>query len=193
MKNGVIPYSFYLCYGVEQELEDKDKHPINSNDKHVFIRSNMEGGIFPDYDVCNFVSEGWLINHPHMLKIHPSTAQGDTDFLEYGHIRALQQCLYLNCGKVSGIFRHGIQCKVRAYGGCILCKKMWHLIQVHARACKESMCHVMRCRDLKEHLKRLQEESDTRRRASVMEMIRKQAPETVLNKRSPLHSRGCAG
>ncbi|RZC63095.1 hypothetical protein C5167_024863, partial [Papaver somniferum] len=267
------------CYGVEKKLEDKDKHPISSNDKHVFhpvevrdVAENTEDkdeiqhsefldtrqsflslcrenhyqfntlrrakhssmmvlyhlhnptsfafgstcnvcqqyteagqiwrcGICRDYDVCNscFQMDGG-VNHPHKLTIHPSTAHGDAQTLGARKIRVLQfenmldllvhasqcrhkQCLYLDCRKVKGIFRHGIQCKVRAYGGCIRCKKMWCLIQVHARACKESECHVMRCRDLKEHLKRLQEQSDTRRRASVMEMIRKKAAEaTVLNK-----------
>lgn len=56
------------------------------------------------------------------------------------------QCQYPNCRKVKGLFRHGIQCKVRASGGCVLCKKMWYLLQLHARACKESQCHVPRCR-----------------------------------------------
>ncbi|KAG0464360.1 hypothetical protein HPP92_020429 [Vanilla planifolia] len=74
-------------------------------------------------------------------------------------------------------FRHGIQCKTRVSGGCVLCKKMWYLLQLHARACKESECHVPRCRDLKEHLKRLQQQSESRRRAAVMEMMRQRAAE----------------
>lgn len=57
-------------------------------------------------------------------------------------------CQYPNCRKVKGLFRHGIQCKVRASGGCVLCKKMWYLLQLHARACKVSECHVPRCRSV---------------------------------------------
>ncbi|KAK6911213.1 Zinc finger, PHD-finger [Dillenia turbinata] len=90
-------------------------------------------------------------------------------------------CQYPNCRKVKGLFRHGIQCKVRASGGCVLCKKMWYLLQLHARACKESECHVPRCRDLKEHLRRLQQQSDSRRRAAVMEMMRQRAAEVAGN------------
>ena len=56
------------------------------------------------------------------------------------------QCQYPNCRKVKGLFRHGIQCKIRASGGCVLCKKMWYLLQIHSRACKESDCGVPRCR-----------------------------------------------
>ena len=55
-------------------------------------------------------------------------------------------CQYPNCRKVKGLFRHGMHCKIRASGGCVLCKKMWYLLQLHARACKESECHVPRCR-----------------------------------------------
>ncbi|RVW59306.1 Histone acetyltransferase HAC1 [Vitis vinifera] len=90
-------------------------------------------------------------------------------------------CQYPNCRKVKGLFRHGIQCKTRASGGCLLCKKMWYLLQLHARACKESECHVPRCRDLKEHLRRLQQQSDSRRRAAVMEMMRQRAAEVAGN------------
>ncbi|THF97361.1 hypothetical protein TEA_014262 [Camellia sinensis var. sinensis] len=90
-------------------------------------------------------------------------------------------CQYPNCRKVKGLFRHGIQCKTRASGGCVLCRKMWYLLQLHARACKESECHVPRCRDLKEHLRRLQQQSDSRRRAAVMEMMRQRAAEVAGN------------
>ncbi|KAI8544873.1 hypothetical protein RHMOL_Rhmol08G0328400 [Rhododendron molle] len=90
-------------------------------------------------------------------------------------------CQYPNCRKVKGLFRHGIQCKTRASGGCLLCKKMWYLLQLHARACKESECHVPRCRDLKEHMRRLQQQSDSRRRAAVMEMMRQRAAEVAGN------------
>jgi E1A/CREB-binding protein len=55
-------------------------------------------------------------------------------------------CQYPNCRKVKGLFRHGMQCKTRASGGCVLCKKMWYMLQLHARACKDSDCNVPRCR-----------------------------------------------
>ncbi|KAE9465951.1 hypothetical protein C3L33_02158, partial [Rhododendron williamsianum] len=90
-------------------------------------------------------------------------------------------CQYPNCRKVKGLFRHGMQCKIRASGGCLVCKKMWYLLQLHARACKESQCSVPRCRDLKEHVRRLQQQSDSRRRAAVMEMMRQRAAEVAGN------------
>ncbi|XP_022724444.1 histone acetyltransferase HAC1-like [Durio zibethinus] len=155
--------------------------------------------VCPDYDVCNacYQKDGG-IDHPHKLTNHPSTAERDAQNKEARQLRVLQlrkmldllvhasqcrsaHCQYPNCRKVKGLFRHGIQCKTRASGGCLLCKKMWYLLQLHARACKESECHVPRCRDLKEHLRRLQQQSDSRRRAAVMEMMRQRAAEVAGN------------
>ncbi|KAK4780446.1 hypothetical protein SAY87_016552 [Trapa incisa] len=150
-----------------------------------------------DYDVCNNCYQNG-INHPHKLTNHPSIAECDAQNKEARQLRVVQlrkmldllvhashcrsaQCQYPNCRKVKGLFRHGIQCKIRASGGCSLCKKMWYLLQLHARACKESQCHVPRCRDLKGHLRRLQQQSDTRRRAAVMEMMRQRAAEVASN------------
>ncbi|KAJ8574268.1 hypothetical protein K7X08_026073 [Anisodus acutangulus] len=151
----------------------------------------------PDYDVCNacYQKDGG-VDHPHKLTPHLSIAERDAQNTEAREQRVLQlrkmldllvhasqcrssHCQYPNCRKVKGLFRHGIQCKVRASGGCVLCKKMWYLLQLHARACKVSECHVPRCRDLKEHLRRLQQQSDSRRRAAVMEMMRQRAAEVA--------------
>ncbi|KAI3758727.1 hypothetical protein L6452_06298 [Arctium lappa] len=153
--------------------------------------------VCPDYDVCNscYYKDGG-IDHPHKLTAHPSIAERDAQNKEARQLRVVQLrkmldllvhasqcrsplCQYPNCRKVKGLFRHGIQCKIRASGGCVLCKKMWYLLQLHARACKESQCHVPRCRDLKEHLRRLQQQSDSRRRAAVMEMMRQRAAEVA--------------
>lgn len=153
----------------------------------------------PDYDICNscYQKDGGA-DHPHKLTNHPSVADRDAQNKEARQQRVIQlrkmldllvhasqcrspHCQYPNCRKVKGLFRHGIQCRIRASGGCVLCKKMWYLLQLHARACKESECHVPRCRDLKEHLRRLQQQSDSRRRAAVMEMMRQRAAEVAGN------------
>ncbi|KAL3510153.1 hypothetical protein ACH5RR_029554 [Cinchona calisaya] len=153
----------------------------------------------PEYDICNtcYQKDGG-VDHPHKLTNHPSMAERDAQNKEARQMRVLQlrkmldllvhasqcrspQCQYPNCRKVKGLFRHGIQCKTRASGGCVLCKRMWYLLHVHARACKESECHVPRCRDLKEHFRRLQQQSDSRRRAAVMEMMRQRAAEVAGN------------
>ncbi|XP_043708765.1 histone acetyltransferase HAC1-like isoform X2 [Telopea speciosissima] len=263
------------CYETEQRIEEKDRHPINSREKHALFpvevtdvpsetkdkdeileseffdtrqaflslcqgnhyqydtlrrakhssmmvlyhlhnptapafvttcnicHHDIEAGqgwrceICPDYDVCNACyQKDCGVDHPHKLTNHPSIAERDAQNTEARQKRVIQlrkmldllvhasqcrspQCQYPNCRKVKGLFRHGIQCKTRASGGCLLCKKMWYLLQLHARACKESECHVPRCKDLKEHLRRLQQQSDSRRRAAVMEMMRQRAAEVA--------------
>ncbi|XP_042470158.1 probable histone acetyltransferase HAC-like 1 isoform X1 [Zingiber officinale] len=152
----------------------------------------------PEFDVCNGCYQKGGINHPHKLTNHPSTAERDAQNKEARQNRVLQlrkmldllvhasqcrfpQCQYPNCRKVKSLFRHGIQCKIRASGGCPLCKRMWYLLQLHARACNKSECSVPRCRDLREHLRRLQQQSESRRRAAVMEMMRQRAAEVARN------------
>ncbi|KAG9142979.1 hypothetical protein Leryth_006238 [Lithospermum erythrorhizon] len=156
----------------------------------------------PDYDVCNACYSKYCgINHPHKLTNHPSMADRDAQNKEARQLRVTQLkkmlellvhasrchfllCEFPDCHKVKGLFRHGMQCKLRASGGCPLCKRMWHLLQLHARACKESECDVPRCRDLKGHLMRLQQQSDSRRRAAVVEMMRQRAAEVGGNRKS---------
>ncbi|KAL3633867.1 hypothetical protein CASFOL_022629 [Castilleja foliolosa] len=152
--------------------------------------------ICPDYDVCNACYEkNGGVDHPHPLTNCQSNDH-DAQNKEARDVRVTQLrkmlellvhasqcrspiCQYPNCRKVKGLFRHGMGCRIRASGGCPLCKKMWYLLQLHARACKEIECTVPRCRDLKEHVRRLQQQSDSRRRAAVMEMMRQRAAEVA--------------
>ncbi|KAL3511048.1 hypothetical protein ACH5RR_030449 [Cinchona calisaya] len=266
------------CYEAEQELEDRERHPINQKDKHALSQveindvavdtkdkdeiieceffdtrqaflSLCQGNHYQydtlrrakhssmmvlyhlhnptapafvmtcnvchldievgqgwrcetclDYEVCNscYQKDGG-IHHPHKLTNHPSMAERDDaqnkeatqtqglqlrmmlDLLVHTSQCRSQQCHYPSCHKVKGLFRHGIQCKTRTSRGCVLCKRMWYLLYLHARACKGSKCHVPRCRDLKEHIRSLQQQSDSRRRAAVMEMIIQSAAEVAGN------------
>ncbi|XP_071693631.1 histone acetyltransferase HAC1-like [Rutidosis leptorrhynchoides] len=169
----------------------------------IVCRLDIETGqgwrcdICPDYDVCNACyRNGRGIDHPHKLTQHTSIDERDAQNKEARQQRVVQlrkmldllvhaaqcragQCQYPNCRKVKGLFRHGMQCKVRASGGCSLCKKMWNLLQLHARSCKDTPCNVPRCRDLREHLRRLTQQADSRRRAAVMEMMRQRAAEVA--------------
>ncbi|KAK4371218.1 hypothetical protein RND71_010693 [Anisodus tanguticus] len=99
------------------------------------------------------------------------------DLLVHASQCRFSHCQYLNCCKVNGLIRHGIQCKIRSSGGCVLCKKMWYLLQLHARACKQSECHVPRCRFRFERTST--GESNSQQRAAVMEMMRQRAAEVA--------------
>ncbi|KAF7147333.1 hypothetical protein RHSIM_Rhsim03G0000100 [Rhododendron simsii] len=138
---------------------------------------------------CSKVDEKIMYDHLVLLRFYNlfgfdylmSQLRKMLDLLVHASQCRSPNCQYPNCRKVKGLFRHGMQCKIRASGGCLVCKKMWYLLQLHARACKESQCSVPRCRDLKEHVRRLQQQSDSRRRAAVMEMMRQRAAEVAGN------------
>ncbi|XP_073286278.1 histone acetyltransferase HAC1-like isoform X1 [Primulina huaijiensis] len=150
----------------------------------------------PDYEICNacYQKEGGL-DHPHKLTNNPSN---DRDVQNIGarESRVIQltkmlnllvhasmcrfpNCQYPNCRGVKGLFLHARTCKKRAAGGCVPCRRMWRILQIHSQACKESECLVPRCRDLRVHMKRLQQQSESRRRAAVMEMMRQRAAEVA--------------
>ncbi|KAL0865223.1 hypothetical protein Bca101_044341 [Brassica carinata] len=154
--------------------------------------------VCPDYDVCNtcYSREG-CVNHPHKLTNHPLLADQNAQNKEARQLRDLQfrkmrdllvhgmrcrpgtDCQYPNCRIVSGLFKHAIHCTIQYRGGCVQCKKMWHLLQIHARDCNDSNCDVLRCGEIKENLRRLQQRSESRRRAAVMEMVRQRAAEVA--------------
>ncbi|RID57813.1 hypothetical protein BRARA_F01165 [Brassica rapa] len=154
--------------------------------------------VCPDYDVCNacYSREG-CVNHPHKLTNRPSLGDQNAQNKEARQLRVLQftimrdllvhaiqcrlakDCQYPNCRYVNRLFQHAVHCKIRVGGGCDRCKKMVHLLQSHARACNESNCDVVRCGELKEHLRRIQQRSESRRRAAVMEMVRQRAAEVA--------------
>lgn len=56
------------------------------------------------------------------------------------------QCASTSCRKVRALFQHAVQCQQKVTGGCHLCKKMWCLLNLHAKSCTTSDCPVPRCR-----------------------------------------------
>jgi E1A/CREB-binding protein len=91
--------------------------------------------------------------------------------LEHASGCMIKDCPSHNCSKMKNLLRHGATCKIRATGGCSICRRIWALLQIHARQCKDvsGKCPVPRCKDLKEHLRQVrlkaQQVEDRRRRA----------------------------
>jgi E1A/CREB-binding protein len=48
--------------------------------------------------------------------------------------------------QVRQLFQHAVKCTQKVTGGCSLCKKMWCLLNLHAKSCTTSDCPVPRCR-----------------------------------------------
>ncbi|OQR88642.1 histone acetyltransferase [Thraustotheca clavata] len=145
----------------------------------------------PDFDLCEACNNKKSQVHPHILEpigtvndamqkarkeraksialhmqllVHASSCNAEND-----------DCTSLNCGKMKELMRHGVNCTKRATGGCTICRRVWALLQIHARQCRDNNCTVPRCKDLREHLRKLalqQQLMDDRRRAAVTEQYR---------------------
>ncbi|KAH9307668.1 hypothetical protein KI387_035579, partial [Taxus chinensis] len=102
------------------------------------------------------------MKHSHGLTAHPSVENQNTknqearehwiqkgqkilDSVKHACKCVSPHCAYWNCQNLKRLFRHGMNCKTGEVHGCTTCKKMWCLLQLHARACKESECCVHRC------------------------------------------------
>ncbi|XP_073148245.1 histone acetyltransferase HAC1-like [Henckelia pumila] len=149
----------------------------------------------PDYEICNTCYQKEGIDHPHKLTNNPSNDRDAQnvgamksrvkqlrkmlDLLEHASKCHSPNCQYPSCRGVKRLFLHATTCKTRAVGGCVPCRRMWRILRIHSQTCKESECHVPRCRDLRVHMSRMQQQSESRRRAAVTEMMRQRAAEVA--------------
>jgi len=80
------------------------------------------------------------------------------------------QCTSRNCQKMKEFLMHESTCNVKAARGCRLCLRVHNLIQLHARNCKQDLCPVPRCIEIREqnrHNVMRQQQMDDRRRAMM--------------------------
>ncbi|KAL9183138.1 hypothetical protein ACHAXT_004925 [Thalassiosira profunda] len=80
------------------------------------------------------------------------------------------KCSSANCAKMKGLLKHGAGCKIKANGGCNVCKRIWALLQIHARQCKTDNCPVPNCLAIRERYRQLQlqqQAMDDRRREAL--------------------------
>jgi len=82
-------------------------------------------------------------------------------------------CTSSNCAKMKSYLNHGRVCKVRASGGCKICKRIWTLLRIHAQKCKDTVCPVPQCMAIRERIRQLakqQQAMDDRRRQEMNRM-----------------------
>jgi E1A/CREB-binding protein len=81
------------------------------------------------------------------------------------------------------LLKHGANCITRVQGGCAICRRIWALLQIHARQCRREACVVPKCRQLKEQLRALaqqQAQMDERRRAAMNAAYRRDGTKLAL-------------
>merc|ERR1712113_965532 len=65
------------------------------------------------------------------------------------HAEKCKGCDLDECIKVKQFLYHRYKCKVRASGGCQICKRVLVLLQMHASECTKDDCRLLHCKDLK--------------------------------------------
>lgn len=142
-----------------------------------------------DFDQCQeCVQNPKIPRHQHQLKPMQVSAEQQSELTESQrkerqrsiqlHLTLLQhaatcnapKCVSANCTKMKGLLKHGQQCQIKATGGCGICKRIWALLQIHARQCKAKTCPVPNCMAIRERvrqLKKQQQAMDDRRRQEM--------------------------
>eukprot|EP00584_Thalassiosira_punctigera_P019572 CAMPEP_0172557286 /NCGR_PEP_ID=MMETSP1067-20121228/72428_1 /TAXON_ID=265564 ORGANISM="Thalassiosira punctigera, Strain Tpunct2005C2" /NCGR_SAMPLE_ID=MMETSP1067 /ASSEMBLY_ACC=CAM_ASM_000444 /LENGTH=784 /DNA_ID=CAMNT_0013346341 /DNA_START=1 /DNA_END=2355 /DNA_ORIENTATION=+ len=80
------------------------------------------------------------------------------------------KCTSSNCAKMKSYLKHGQVCKIKASGGCKVCKRIWTLLRIHAQQCKSSSCPIPQCIAIRKRIRQLQVKQramDDRRRQEM--------------------------
>lgn len=141
----------------------------------------------PEFHMCHKCYSHYRgSGHPHPLKRSMVTSDSDlTDEQRRQRQRSIQlhmqllahasicenaECPSANCQKMKNLLQHGSKCTIKVQGGCNVCRRIWALLQIHARQCRRADCRVPRCRQLKQQLRAIemqQHAMDERRRQAM--------------------------
>lgn len=86
-----------------------------------------------------------------------------------------QNCSSSNCLKMKKYLHHSRVCRVKAAGGCRICKRIWTLLRIHAQKCKDRYCPIPQCIAIREKMRQLQKQQqamDDRRRLEMNRHMR---------------------
>lgn len=139
-----------------------------------------------DFDICQDCYQNPQVQrHQHPLEPVPvinNQKNGQTEEQRRERQRSIQlhmtllmhaatclspKCHSQNCAKMKGLLQHGQTCKAKIAGGCNICKRIWTLLQIHARQCKDPACPVPKCLAIRERFRQIQAQQramDDRRR-----------------------------
>ncbi|XP_041026325.1 BTB/POZ and TAZ domain-containing protein 3-like isoform X1 [Juglans microcarpa x Juglans regia] len=81
-------------------------------------------------------------------------------------------CGFPACKGLETLVRHFSSCKTRVPGGCVHCKRMWQLLELHSRICSEpDSCKVPLCRHFKEKMQQQTKKDEGRWKLLVRKVI----------------------
>ena len=153
----------------------------------------------PDYDLCQEcysnpkTNRGACTHKLQAIAVDPESSQGQSGLSEAEikhrqrnlelHIQLIEhasrctskQCSSSNCVKMKTYLAHSRTCRIKAGGGCRICKRIWTLLRIHAQRCKNRTCPIPQCNAIREKMRQLQKQQqamDDRRRLEMNRHMR---------------------
>ncbi|KAL0392441.1 UNVERIFIED_CONTAM: BTB/POZ and TAZ domain-containing protein 3 [Sesamum radiatum] len=81
-------------------------------------------------------------------------------------------CGFQACKGLETLIRHFSGCKTRVPGGCMHCKRMWQLLELHSRMCNEpEYCKVPLCRHFKVKMQQQSKKDEAKWKLLVSKVI----------------------
>ncbi|KAK3020993.1 hypothetical protein RJ639_045458 [Escallonia herrerae] len=81
-------------------------------------------------------------------------------------------CSFPACKGLEALVRHFSGCRVRVPGGCVHCKRMWQLLELHSLMCDEpDYCKVPLCRHFKGKMRQQSKKDGTKWRLLVNKVL----------------------
>ncbi|KAL6573052.1 hypothetical protein OROHE_002528 [Orobanche hederae] len=82
-------------------------------------------------------------------------------------------CGYAACMGLEKLIRHFAECRMRRPGGCVHCKRMWQILDLHSRLCANSdACTVPLCRNFRQRRRQQSKKEDITWRILVKKIVR---------------------
>ena len=65
-------------------------------------------------------------------------------------------CDSANCARMKALLNHCPNSAIKAHGGCNVCRRVWALLQIHAKRCAiDEDCPVPHCKVIRERYRQL--------------------------------------
>ncbi|KAE8722381.1 BTB/POZ and TAZ domain-containing protein 4 [Hibiscus syriacus] len=136
-----------------KDIVHRDQKTGKSNEQQIYIQlcEAMEALVHIFRDGCRTIGP------------HDKDLKDDRTTCKYG------AC----CKGLELLVRHFASCKLRVPGGCVHCKRMWQLLELHSRLCTDSnLCRVPLCRNFKEKMKKQSKKDEIRWKILVKRILR---------------------
>ncbi|KAL2242375.1 BTB/POZ and TAZ domain-containing protein 3 [Sesamum indicum] len=102
-------------------------------------------------------------------------------------------CGFQACKGLETLIRHFSGCKTRVPGGCMHCKRMWQLLELHSRMCNDpEYCKVPLCRHFKVKMQQQSKKDEAKWKLLVSKVIAaKNAQKLLSSQRSSFQRPDC--